>query len=382
MKFSEHFAKLESNWRNQDRWRQLSAPQGIDFCSNDYLGFALRQDLRAKIINRLQESTLGSTGSRLLRGHNEHTEKFESRLALFSNCEASLFFPSGYQANLALFSGLLRQKAVVFSDERNHASIIDGIRLSGCEKYIWPHNDLNHLEMLLKQKVRSDSLNVVAVESIYSMIGDFAPLQELVELCEKYGACLIVDEAHATGLYGYQGGGRVDALGLNKRVFAKVHTAGKALGVSGAWVAGPKALMSLLVNQSRPFIYSTAPAAYQQVACDEAISTIVSEYSQLKIEFQNKILRFQRFLLNLTETTSCQVSGYESPITALICGRNDKALGIANALKKEGFDVRAIRPPSVPEGGALLRLTLPLSRTEAEISSLQKVLTEVLAGSS
>ncbi len=378
MKFSDLFALQNEIWNQSNSLRRLKRPSGLDFCSNDYLGFASSSALKQQILEDIQQFDLGSTGSRLLRGHSQSVEELESQLAAFSGSEASLFFSSGYQANLALFSSLLRNAATVFSDESVHASIIDGIRLSGCEKFIWPHNDLNHLEMLLKQKVRTDRINFVSVESIYSMTGDFAPLRELADLCEKYGAHLIVDEAHATGLFGAKGAGRVDQLGLNHRVFAKVHTAGKALGVSGAWVAGTEELKSLLINTARPFIYTTAPAFYQQRACGLAIEKLQDEFSGLVQNFQDKVAGFQKFLMDKVETSSLSISGWQSPVTALICGTNEKAMAAMTFLAERGFDVRAIRPPSVPSGESLLRITIPLSRSTLEIEKLKEAIGDYL----
>ncbi len=374
MTFNELYEKSKESWIATDSYRKLKTPTGIDFCSNDYLGLSASQELNQRIVERMKILGLGSTGSRLLCGQSHLTEKLEEELAEFSGMDRSLFFSSGYQANLALFSSLLKNEAVVFSDERIHASIIDGIRLSRCEKYIWSHNDLEHLRMLLKQKVDPRRLNIVVVESIYSMTGHFAPLPELVEICEEMGAYLIVDEAHATGLYGHGGSGLCDHYKLNDRIFAKIHTAGKALGVSGAWIAGADSLIDLVVNTARPFIYSTAPAQYQQVACEEAMQWVTKNFQTLQATFQERVLGFQNFLKQRLVSTQFSASGWGSPVTAWVLGENKKALSAMNYLSEKGFEVRAIRPPSVPINESLLRITVPLNRTETEVTDFQKAI--------
>lgn len=370
MEFSEFYLKKKQELQDTDSWRDLKSAQGLDFCSNDYLGFAQNLDLKKRIIDKLKDYPLGSGGSRLLRGQSRLTEQLEEQLARFSGTEASLYFASGYQANLGLHSTLFRSDSVVFSDERVHASIIDGIRLSSCEKYIWQHNDLADLEMLLRQKARSDKMNFVVVESIYSMLGDLAPLKEIVDLCQTYQAHLIVDEAHATGLYGERGSGLVEAAGLTKKVFATLHTGGKALGVSGAWVGSSQDLKNWLINRSRPFIYSTAPAYFQQVALMEAIYFVSEKSKEWQQQFRRQHERLYQILKEY-EDDQTQISGLGSPILAVIVGTNRRALSFMMQMQELEIDVRAIRPPSVPEGEALLRVTCPLSRTAEDLEKLK-----------
>jgi 8-amino-7-oxononanoate synthase len=374
MEFKAFFQTQRQNLLEQQGWRELRPRRGLDFCSNDYLGFTDNPNLRERVVKKMTDlSALGSSGSRLLRGQCESVEHLEERLAQMSGGAASLYFPTGYQANLALFSCLLRQDAVIFSDERVHASIIDGIRLSSCEKYIWAHNDLNDLEMLLRQKARSDRMNFVVVESIYSMLGTRAPLSELVDLCQRYGVELIVDEAHATGLYGSRGSGCVEAAGVTDKVFATIHTAGKSLGVSGAWISGSNELKQWMINRSRPFIYSTAPAMYQQLALLESIEFLTEDIRAWQQRFQQRQERMQGFLLSLQDQVK-EVRGVDSPITAVILGENEKALKLMELMSEQGVDVRAIRYPSVPAGEALLRITCPLSRMVDELDQFEKAM--------
>ena len=203
----------------------------------------------------MKDVPLGASGSRLLRGDLDLFEVIEQRLANFCGNESALLFPSGYQANVGLLSALLSEKDIVFSDRLNHASIIDGIRLSRARKIVFPHNDLNALERGLEAAENQGGLRVIVTESLFSMEGDFSPLRALALLARKQGACLVVDESHATGLYGdfekNRGGGRVQMLGLGAEVLATVHTGGKALGVGGAWVCGSRLLRDYLINFSR-----------------------------------------------------------------------------------------------------------------------------------
>ncbi len=371
MNFGEFFRKKQSQLKASGLFRELKLSRGIDFCSNDYLSFSENRELQSIIREQLSLFPLGSGGSRLVRGHYPLTEQLESRLAWFSKKPEALFFPTGYQANLALFSSLLREKARVFSDELIHASVIDGIRLSGAEKHIWSHNDLNELEFLLKREAGgSQKMNFVVVESIYSMEGDFAPLRELVSLCEHHHCYLIVDEAHATGLFGRRGSGRVEALGLCDRVFARIHTAGKALGVSGGWVAGSRELKDFMVNLSRPFIYSTAPSFPQQLALLESLNYFLENRESLQKDFFNRLELFQNPLDSIARESGFKVNGHGGPVTSFVVGDNEKALALMEALAIRGYDVRAIRPPSVPR--AMLRLTVPLKRSLPEIGDFLK----------
>lgn len=374
MLFEDYFLAQKRQWQKRDSFRSLRVPQGIDFCSNDYLSFSENKDLKERIYRKAQELPIGSTGSRLLRGHSDHIEQLEQQLAKASGQQASLFFPTGFQANLALMSCLLGTESRVFSDAMIHASLIDGMRLARSEKYIWNHNNLDELESLLKVKAKPDKMNFIVVESLYSMKGDFSPLSELTEICERYNALLIVDEAHATGLYGKGRSGMIEKLNLMDKVFASVHTGGKALGVSGAWIACSHDLKTLMVNSSRPFIYTTAPSFYQQVAMGESVKMAQELPEQTLISFFRRSKSFQKFLLHLSSEYGFGVLGGEGPITAIVLGENLKTLQMMERLAENNCDVRAIRPPTVPEGEALLRITLPLNRSESEFSHLKSML--------
>ena len=353
--------------------RSLRLRQGADFSSNDYLGFAEDPALRERI--NLRDAPVGAAGSRLLRGHLELFEEVEQMLADFTGSQAALIFQSGYQANVGLLSALLRPGDTVFSDQNNHASIIDGIRLSGAEKEIYRHGDLEHLSELLKDSHQnSNHLKVIVTESLFGMDGDIAPLAELADLAEKSGALLIVDEAHATGLWGtfeaHRGAGLVQAMGLSKKVFATIHPAGKALGVGGAWVCGSSLLKDYLINFCRAFIFSTAPSPWLALLLKNSV-----EY--WKQVGQERAIRVLARSADLSKKWGLD-GGVKGPILPVILGSNERAIRVARNLQAKGLDVRAIRPPTVPQGTARLRVTLHWRNSDEEIKILtQAVLQEL-----
>lgn len=352
--------------------RQMRLPRGIDLVSNDYLGLAGHPHLRESMRAALADLPAGSTGSRLLRGHSEIFEQLEARLACVSGTEAALLFGSGYAANLGLLQAITSAGDLVLSDELNHASLIDGIRLTRARPMIYPHQNLTALESALKAPRPGRAL--VITESVFSMDGDLTPLTDIAQLAERYGAVVVVDEAHATGLYGSRGSGRVEELGLRHRVLATVHTGGKSLGSGGAWVAGSQALCTLMVNRARSFIFSTAPLPVLAAALNAGWDLVEREPGR-RAEVHRKSALLRRKLAE--SGISC---GGASPIVPIITGSNEAALALQADLCDAGFDVRAIRPPSVPPGTARLRVTVrypvadeDLVRFAAEVSRRSRV---------
>jgi len=333
--------------------RQLRLPHGIDLVSNDYLGLAEHPYIKERMREALEaELPVGAGGSRLLRGHHDVFERLESRLAAFSGSEAALLFGSGYAANIGLLQAVVSEGDVIVSDERNHASLIDGIRLTKASTIIYPHQDLDAVEAALQTPRKGRA--IVVTESVFSMDGDLTPLAELATLAERYDALLIVDEAHATGLYGLRGSGRVEELGLRDRVTASMHTGGKSLGSGGAWIAGSSVLRDVLVNRSRSFIFSTAPLPVLAAALDAALDVVDREPAR-RVEVHRKSAMVRQAL------AAANISaGGASPIIPIIAGTgtNDGALALQSGLQAAGFDVRAIRPPSVAPGTARLRVTI------------------------
>jgi len=355
-----------SGLESRGELRQLKAVQGIDFSSNDYLGLATDPRMKQAILEGVHSaSRIASTGSRLLSGHEEVWTLLEQEFARWVGAEAGLYFTSGYAANVGLLSALLRPEDVVFSDSANHASLIDGIRLAKCRRVIFPHLDLNFLESELRRIENVDGARVIVVESIFSMEGDHASLAELASLAERYGAELIVDEAHAIGVRGPRGSGCVAEAGLSARVLATVHTCGKALAAAGAFVCGSQNLRRLLINRARTFVYNTGLPPY--------FASQVSAGMNLAMEADSdrvRLIELSSFLRNELRRNGFDTAGSDSQIVPVILGPNDAAVNFAEYLRTRGFGVRAIRTPTVPEGSARLRLSLTEKHSEEILANL------------
>ncbi len=339
---------------------------GVNLCSNDYLGLASHPQLRAEVLRAVEESPrVGSTGSRLLSGHTAVWDELEEEFAQFAGTEAALYFSSGYAANVGLLSSLLGADDIVFSDTLNHASLIDGMRLSGARKLVYPHLDLEALESALRKHAGGCGRKLIVTESLFSMNGDFAPLTTLWELAERYGAGLIVDEAHSTAVHGPSGRGLAAAAGLQEHVWAVVHTCGKALGSAGAFVCGSDLLKQTLVNRARTLIFSTAMPPYmaRQVRAALRLALGMNEERRTLLE---RSMSFGRTL----RAAGWDTAGSTSQIVPVVVGTNERSLAAAEHLQREGFAVWAIRPPTVPEGTARLRLSLTTEISSAVLRKL------------
>ncbi len=362
-------ARLEA----QSRRRRLAPAAGEDFCSNDYLGLADHAGIRQRMLAALGPGArLGSGGSRLVRGNAAEFERLEARMAAFCGAEAALLFPSGYAANIGLLSAIARPGDVFFSDALNHASLIDGMRLSGAERRVFPHLDLHALESLLRRPVPAGGRRWIVVESLYSMEGDRAPLAALAKLARQHGAALIVDEAHATGILGGNGEGGVAEAGIAEAVLARVHPCGKAVGAAGAFVCGSRTLCEWLVNRARPFIYTTAPPPWLAVQLDAALDVIQNEPWR-----RQRVKALAAELRAALHQSGCRLADDhspgrdpESPIVAVLFGPDQAAVAAERQLAAAGFDCRAIRPPTVPEGSARLRLSVHATHTPAMLARL------------
>jgi 8-amino-7-oxononanoate synthase len=348
--FEDRLAAQLAELQGAGLLRQMRLPGGIDLVSNDYLGLADHPHLTETMRAALAGLPAGSGGSRLLRGHHEIFERVEERLARFTGSESALLFGSGYAANIGLLQAIVSPDDLIVSDERNHASLIDGIRLTKAATAIYPHQDLNALEAALSRSRRGRA--VIITESVFSMDGDLTPLRDVCAIAERAGAVVIVDEAHATGMYGERGSGRVEELGLRDRVVASMHTGGKALGSGGAWVAGSRALRDVMVNKARSFIFSTAPLPVLGAALDAGLDVIEREP-----ERRREVHRKSSLVRSALAAAGAQALG-ESMIVPIIAGTNQAALDLQSGVMAAGFDVRAIRPPSVPAGTARLRVTV------------------------
>src|SRR5258707_15340931 len=346
--------------------RNLAEIHGVNFCSNDYLGLAEHPGLRAEVAQavRLSEK-VGGTGSRLLSGQTEEWRDLEDEFAKFAGTESTLFFTTGYAANVGLLSSLVGKDDVVFSDERNHASLIDGMRLSGARKVIYPHLNLNALEDALRLPTGPTHRRVIVTESVFSMDGDIAPLVELANLAEKYNAALILDEAHATGVHGPAGHGLAVAAGITSKVLAVIHTCGKALGSAGAFVCGPAALKDHLLNQVRTFIFSTALPQYFGAQIKAALHLAEGMDPE-----RASLLQHAAMLRAALQSEGFDTAATASQTVPVVLGHNDATLDAAEHLQREGFAVRGIRPPTVPEGGSRLRLSVPTRISREELLRL------------
>jgi len=354
--------------------RELSTSlRPIDFCSNDYLGFATSPDLQSAIhAESMKQGPLpiGSGGSRLLNGNTAYAEATEKYIANFHNAEAGLIFNSGYDANIGLLSSLGHRGDTFICDELIHASLIDGVRLTHANRYTFKHNDLEQLEDKLKH---AKGIIYVVVESVYSMNGDLAPLLQIANLCKSFGANLIVDEAHATGVLGAYGRGLVQALSVEDLVFARIATFGKAIGCHGAIVLGSEDLRRYLINFARSFIYTTAAPLHNIIAVNCAYRML--EKGNYVEELQRRIAYFSELA---THFNIKELLPVPSAIQTITIPGNQKVKNVALKLQTLGFDVRPILSPTVAIGAERLRICLHLYNTEDEIRQLLLQLQELV----
>ena len=355
----------------QQSLRRLRAPApGPDFCSNDYLGLARSPRLKQAVrqAEAAWNGANGSTGSRLISGNTPATEALEARIADYHRGSAALLFSSGYAANTGLLACLAGAGDTLITDELIHASMIDGARLSRARRLVFRHNDLDDLEA----KLRDAAGNVViAVESLYSMDGDIAPLVAMQDLADRYGAALVVDEAHSNGVYGPQGRGSVVAAGLEERVFARVCTFGKALGHHGAAVVGSETLRAYLVNFARPFIYSTAPPPASLAGIDAAY-TLLPDLDAERARLFDLITQFRE----ATRHSAWQWLDSASAIQSVVIPGNRRVRAVAAALERQGLWVVPIVAPTVPAGFERIRVCLHAHNTPEELQQLLSALNE------
>ncbi|RKH40541.1 8-amino-7-oxononanoate synthase [Corallococcus sicarius] len=357
----------------------LDSPQGaevrlgderlVNFSSNDYLGLAASPAVRAAVLASLERYGVGSGASRLVVGDMVPHQRLEARLARFERAEAVRLFNSGYAANTGIIPALVGPGDAVFSDALNHASLVDGCRLSRARVVVYPHADAAGLARALAETPGRRKL--VVTDSVFSMDGDVAPLAELVAACEAHGAALMVDEAHATGVLGARGAGLCEALGLEGRVDLRMGTLSKALGGMGAYVATSRAVADLLVSRARPFVYSTAlPPAL--CAGAECAVDLVEHDPAPRERLWGHIHRFTAGLRALGIPAEAR-----SAIFPVILGEPSRALDAAQRLREAGLLVKAIRPPTVPDGTSRLRFCLSAAHTTGHIDLALEVLRQV-----
>ena len=348
------------------RLRTLEAAHGIDFTSNDYLGLAKSRELAQAVERAIARGVpVGAGGSRLLRGNHDEHEALEQEAARFFGGETALFFGGGFIANSALLSTLPSRGDLIAYDEYIHASAHDGMRLSKAKAVAVRHNDAQAFEDAITAWRRDGGTGQpwIVIESIYSMDGDRAPIVELFDIARRHEAMLIIDEAHATGVFEPEGRGLAADLEGNDNVIS-LHTCGKALGAMGALVIAPRVIKDFLVNRGRPFIYATAPSPLIAATVRAAIE-ICRTQPERRERLMALVAHAER---ELTAKTRFTPSG--SQILPLIVGGDVPAVALAKSMQSRGYDIRAIRPPTVPEGTSRLRLTITLNVEEAHITRL------------
>ncbi len=372
----------------------IEGQQVINFSSNNYLGLANHPALKEAAIRAIQEFGTGSGASRLITGSMRLHHELEEKIAQFKSCEAALLFNSGYHANLGVLTALLQKGDMVFSDELNHASIVDGCRLSGATIQVYRHRDVNHLEELLRlaplpnplprgergkktsplprwEGIKGRVRRLIVTDSVFSMDGDLAPLKDLALLAEKYETWLMVDEAHATGVWGPKGRGLVEEVWPEARpAYLQEHliqmgTLGKALGSFGAYIAGSQTLIDFLINKARSFIYTTALPPPVVAASLAALDLVEREPERRKKLWEN------------VECFKSKLGEGKSPIIPFVIGGSEKVLELSERLFKKGLWVSAIRYPTVPQGTERLRITLMSTHTKEQLDCLVEALKSI-----
>ena len=363
----DHLRKALAEREQKGMLRKLTSNfPTIDFCSNDYLGFSKLGLLKNKLetTSLISELSFGSAGSRLISGNSKFIEAAEKEIALFHHSESALIFNSGYDANLGLFSSVPQKDDLVLFDELIHASIYDGIKLGYAKHYKFKHNDVGSLNDLIQRHQHNFKAIYIAVESVYSMDGDIAPLVEITELIKGLeNVFLIVDEAHAIGVFGKHGRGLCNELGIEKACFARVYTYGKAMGCHGAAISGSDLLRNYLINFSRSFIYTTALP-------NHSVEAIVHAYQLLVETDQKGSLQTNIEHFNSKTSGIKNLIKSKSAIHSLVVGNNQKADLLEKQLAKNNIYVKAIKSPTVKEGTERLRFCLHAFNTKQEIDLL------------
>lgn len=389
-KLKEELNELEKNGllRTVDDLRFISSTKAIDNDGNEFLVFGTNNYLglthHPKVMEACQEASIygtGSTGSRLTTGASFEARELENNISEFKNTESTLIFNTGYMANLGVIYALTKENDVIFSDQLNHASIIDGTKISKASVRIYKHKDTSDLENLIKKELKSNNKSnfYIVSDGVFSMDGDIAPLPELVRIANEYNCSLIIDDAHATGVIGKNGKGTVEyykgktGIDLTESVDLQIGTLSKALASEGGYVSGKQVYIDYLINKSRPFIFSTALSP-STIASANAALNLLKENSEEYLSNLNENTRLMRNLLN---DAGLNVVDGETPIIPIIIGPAELANRFSKKLEKEGILVSSIRPPSVPKGESRLRLTIIATHTREEIKSTANTIIKI-----
>ncbi len=375
MRGFEHLQQEIEKWREEGVFRpltEIASEQGskvvirgkevIQLSSNNYLGLTTHPRLRKAAIEAVEKYGAGTGSVRTIAGTFSMHEQFEEKLAQFKNTEATLVFQSGFTTNAGVIASILSEEDVVISDALNHASIIDGIRLTKAKRRIYQHNDMDDLEKALKES-QDARTRLVVTDGVFSMDGDIAPLPDIVALCEKYDALVMVDDAHSSGVLGKNGRGTIDHFGLHGRVHIQVGTLSKAIGVLGGYVAGPKVLRDYLIHRARPFLFSTSHPPAVTAACSAAIDVLQEEPELIERLWDNT-----RFFKEGLKRLGFDTGESETPITPVIVGEGAKAMALSDALFEEGVYAQGIAYPTVPKDKARVRTIVTAVHTREELS--------------
>lgn len=333
------------------------------FSSNDYLGLSHHPRVREAAASVVHELGMGPRGAALICGYTTEHEALEEDLAILAGTESALLFPSGFAANLGVVSALGGDGAAVFSDELNHASIIDGCRLARAAIHVYRHADVEHLDELLVSS--KSSRRIVVTETVFSMDGDVAPLVELAEVCERHGAIFVVDESHATLVFGKRGSGIAEDLGVAERVDLHIGTLSKAIGSQGGFVATSDRMREYLLNVARAYVFTTSPTL-PVVAAARAALRVAKEEPELRARLWERV---GELAVGLGRVIA-------SPIVPIVAGAEERAVAASRSLLERGFHVTAIRPPTVPVGESRLRITLSAAHSRRDVAELVSALRE------
>ncbi len=363
--------------------RVIDSPQGVEtriggksllsFCSNDYLGLANHPEIKQAFVDAVGEYGVGSGAAHLINGHTRLHERCEQRLAEFTGRDRALLFSTGYMANIAIASTLLGRNDLIYQDKLNHASLIDSAKLSDAGLTRYRHNDPSHLEELLSDG-RKDNRRLVMTDAVFSMDGDCADIDALSRIAAEHDAWAMVDDAHGFGVLGDRGAGSLEQLDLNQQqVPILMGTLGKAVGTAGAFVAGSEVLIETLIQRARPYIYSTASPPAIAAATLKSIDLIESEAWR-----RDRLNQSIAYFRTLAKALDVELMPSQTAIQPLVLGDNHRALQVSEGLLEQGILVTAIRPPTVPEGGARLRITLSAAHERKHIDQLVEALRALL----
>ena len=349
--------------------RTLDINTGIDFASNDFLGLSKHPQLIKACQNASIKYGVGSGASRLVSAESLLFKSVENKLANFANQESALLFSTGYMTNLGVISSLAKIGAEFFIDKYCHASIYDGLKLGNATYQRYKHCDIKNLEKKIKKS--ASPLKIICSESIFSMDGDIAPIEKIINISKKYKALFLLDEAHAIGIYGEKGSGIAEELKLSNKIDIYIGTLGKAMGCAGGFVACKKSIRQLIINNARPFIYSTALPPMQLGVIEQAIKIL------------NKLRpKAKQLLINaklLRDTLNADTGKSQSHIIPVIIGEENKTIQIATKIQQQGFNVKAIRPPTVPPNTSRLRITIHTYNTITQINKLSSLINQYLS---